>query len=43
MPIVSIIAGVRFLDEHVAWNQLASAADIIDGMALTQKTVVGRE
>jgi drug/metabolite transporter (DMT)-like permease len=39
MPIVSTIAGVGFLDERVTWNQLAGAAVIIGGMALTQRTL----
>lgn len=43
MPIVSTIAGVGFLGEHLAWNQLAGATVIIGGMALTQKTVSRRE
>lgn len=40
MPIVSTVAGVGFLGDRVAWNQLAGAAVIIGGMALTQRTVV---
>lgn len=42
MPIVSTIAGVVFLNEHLAWNQLAGAVVIIGGMALTQKSLVRR-
>ena len=43
MPIVSTIAGVGFLGERVALNQLLGAAVIVGGMALTQKTVARRE
>ena len=39
MPIVSTIAGVGFLGDRVAWNQLAGAVVIIGGMALTQNSV----
>jgi drug/metabolite transporter (DMT)-like permease len=42
MPIVSTIAGVTFLSERLAWNQLAGAVVIIGGMALTQRTVARR-
>jgi drug/metabolite transporter (DMT)-like permease len=42
MPIVSTIAGISFLSERVTWNQLAGAAVIIGGMALTQRTVARR-